>query len=350
MRVSSGPCGRGNPRRGLAAWRRGFWMAMALVLLGPAARPSPPSAEDSSAPLPDTLQRVWYTTNQKNAPGRRFRLNGDLKLGQSSLDFDTGKRTLSIPMDQVHTISFGRMRRDVDTDWAVLAVGKPSPTHLVGFRDGRKLGFGQRTGEIYEAIKGALERAAAAQYDVPAGFSTFEGIEDQLTLALPEGWEAYLQSLVFVDDRAPWGTTVFSSRPVPQDPADRASTLQRVLDAAVPSFFLDRREAGKRTSCKGLSAGTREELLASASSLLGSGATVAEAPRVEPVSIGGCSGLRILASGTSAGGAGVVLDLRAVAQRDTLFVFGQRRPAASGEEHSRPFDAAVGSMKFSAAQ
>ena len=102
-------------------------------------------------------------------------------------------------MERIHFISFGKLKGDVDTDWVVFSVGVAPPYGIVGVKDGRKLGFGTRTRELFENLRDVARELSAAQFRVPAGYRAYEDPAGECSLAIPEEWSEYLRSMVYVD-------------------------------------------------------------------------------------------------------------------------------------------------------
>ena len=66
--------------------------------------------------------------------------------------------------------------------------------------------------------------------------------------------------------------------------------------------------------------------------------------------MGGCEGLHIVGRSRRGDGNELVLELFAVARRDTLYLFGLRALAQHHEDFRAPFATAVASVKFSVAR
>lgn len=349
--------------RSLKALALAAALVSCLVTAATGAEPAPAQAVQpkASATAPKTIEKVWYRNEKRSGLGNPFHFAGDLTLGERSLQLKARKKTITIPMEAIHVLSFGKMEGDVDTDWAVLGLKAAGGVRRVGFRDGRKLGYGQRTEEIYESIRQALKQAGAAQYQVPAGYRTYEALESQLTLAMPQDWTGYILSLVMSEERAPWGTIIFSAEPILSVERSAAGelksqenpqALQRVLAGGMPAFFLEREPAAKGTTCKGLSQEALSKLMerAERDAALGDGGTWLEPPRSEQASMDGCSAVRIQGRCRRADGHEVRLDLRAVAHGDTLYLFGLRAPAEDDKLYREPFETAMASVRFSVAR
>jgi hypothetical protein len=313
--------------------------------VGPAERPD--------VTLPITVDQVWY-----RAGGDRE--SGQLMVTSEGLEFTARERTVIIPLDRIHVLSYGKMKGDVDTDWVVMAVGVTPPLELVGLRDGRKLGFGSLTEELYDKLLAAARKVGFAQYRVAPGFEVYEDPGGECAVAIPEDWSAYVQSMVVVEDRAPWGTTILSSEPIrvareePGGPsrsvADPAA-LRRAIDGRAPAFSIERSEASRGMRCDGLSKRGRAEVLerAARDRLFGRGYQALQQPTASEARVADCAGLHVVGRSRAPDGVEMVLEQYVAADRGTLFTFGLRAPADRLEEFRGPFDAAVASAKLSVA-
>jgi len=321
----------------LEAAARGAVLALLLplvLLLSP-----PPVAAASEAPdevaLPLTLDRVWLRLGSGAGLGRGFKSLGDLVVTAEELEFVTRKRTVFIPMERLGVLSYGKMKGDVDTDWAVIALGRGTPPELIGVRDGSKLGYGARTRSIFLRLKAALKAAAAGPYRVPAGFAAYEGLDDTCALAVPADFQATVQSIARVGSRTPWGHVTFQA---PQG------------SGAAPAFFFERSEAARGSDCGGLTASAREALAARARSDDVWAAGSAPEVVVEPARIDGCEGLRVLARGRGTDGGETVVELLSAASGSMQVTFGLRAPAERAAEFRAPLAGSLATFRFGVAR
>jgi hypothetical protein len=249
------------------------------------------------------------------------------------------------------------MKGDVDTDWALLTVGVTEPYDLVGFRDGRKWGFGRRTAEIYQQIRAAIKQLSAAQYRTAPGYKTYEDPDQGCALAIPEDWSTYIESLVVISNRSPWGTTIVSEQPIRAieetadgevKAVDDLELLDAILAGESPGFFIERSPAGRGMRCTGFSKNGREQMLSRAREdiVFGEHYDTLEQPSATAVIVGGCDALRMFGRSRRADGAEVVLDLVAVARGDTLYLFGLRALADRYADYRRTFAEAMATLKF----
>jgi len=341
---------------------RSRWLApaaVALVLSVPVglSRGQDAGAASEAVAIPTTIERIWYRAAKKQgfAKLKAIKVTGDLTITSEGLEIVGKKDSISIPLESISMLSYGTMGRDVDTEWAVMEIDTGGGSQRVGFRDGSRMGYGHKTREIYETLRRLMKQLTAAQYRVPEGYEAFDELDHQFTIAIPEGWSNYLQSVVIIGDRMPWGRIIFSAEPVRRDPQAREGdgvSLESVQRGEAPAFFLDRREARKGKACSGFTPPQRAELLEQVNSelRLDGGFEPTGQPELSPFSVNGCKGLKIVARSRDADGAERVLDLRAVSDGETVFVFGMRGSAAHVERNRDPFETSVASLKFAVAR
>ena len=329
-----------------------------LVVAGLAAAPAVAAPETS---LPLTVEHVWFRTVKGQSLIRFSNSKGDLTIGPDGISFSTHKKTTEIPIDRVQQITYGKIKGDVDTKWVLLGIGEKRADAIVAVRDGRKLGYGQKTWEIYERMKAALEQLSAAQYRVPQGYRAFADFSRQFTLAVPEPWDAYVESLVYVGERAPWGTIVISSEQIrrharPDGDGAMTAVDERALDRArageIPAFFIERMPVESGMRCKGFSEKGLERLLelAAEGSLFHGGGKLAANPTASPEIIDRCKGLRIRGRVEAEDGTQTEIDLHAAAEGDTLFVIGLRAIPERYEEYREVLDSSLATLMFSVAE
>jgi hypothetical protein len=355
--------GRARLRRGRAAMGLPLLLALAWSAGGPipvfAADAESKESASAEPVFPQTIERVWYRSEEtrKRGGGRR---TGDLTISGDGLTFSARRGETRLSLDSIHRISYGKMRGDVNTDWVVLVVTDGESRHLVGIRDGRKFGYGTRTRQIYETLLAAVRRYGAAQYRVPDGFETYDELDHQFTIAIPEGWSSYHRSLVEVDGRAMWGEVLFMPGSAPKPSTIRLEgkgyVLQRSLNAVLSGenggFFVDRREAQSGMSCEGFTEKARNRLLMDATEdpLFPEDGGKEESTRTEPIVVDGCHGLRILRRSRQPGEPERVLDRVAVCRGETLYFFGLRSRADRYEADRKVYETSLASVRFSVAR
>jgi hypothetical protein len=308
-------------------------------------------AKADEVSLPLTIERVWFKASKKLVSS-----GGDLTISQEGLELVTQKKTLLIPLEDLYVLSWGRFKSDVDTDWAVLGIGASGPADLLAIRDGKKLGYGQRTRQIYESLQSALKQLGAAQYDVPPGFEAYDVFSQQFSMAVPQGWDQHVESLVVQGDGHSWGTTIFSSEEIEHPKPDSTGirlqddpNLQRVLSGEVPAFFVGRSTAESGMSCTGFTDKAKRKLLEReenrAADLLGY--PMVEPFTLTPATAGLCSGLRARGVSLRPDGDRVRIDIYLVANEETLYVAGVRLLDKHYEATRELFETAVSTIRFS---
>ncbi|NIM00388.1 MAG: hypothetical protein GTN89_05655 [Acidobacteria bacterium] len=234
--------------------------AFATMALQPAAQEA---ASASSIELPVSFERVWFRPADSGLAGGKQ--SGLLTVSEQGLEFSAKKQSHVLPWSRVEMISYGAMSGDTDTKWVVLALNPVAEQwSFIGYRDGRKMGYGGDTPKIFDAVVEGARRAGAGPFAVPEGTSTYITPGLQFTVALPNGWHASVVSSTLVDGRPLWGSTIFAPLDLEaarKDPAGAERATEAILAAAEPAVFLDRFEAGEGFSCRKLGRAGRRRLL-----------------------------------------------------------------------------------------
>ncbi|MCP3981261.1 MAG: hypothetical protein GY716_18325 [bacterium] len=337
--------------------RRSSVLLLLLAIVAPAAVAAPPVAEASSGEealrLPHTVERVWYRTDDKRtAKGRQFA--GDLTLTEDGIEIDGKKGQAFLPAESIRFVSHGTMRGDVNTVWTVLSMQRPGSTWVVGLKDGRKLGFGDRTAEIYDLLRRYTRQLGVGPYVVPPGHVAYDRLDRQFAFAHPEDWYPFHRTLVEIDEGTRWGTMIFaaekidppSAREAEEVSERRRQVLKRVDRGEVAAFFVDRRAVEKGMDCDGLSAGARKRLLeyAAEKNLLGKHAAALDAAAGTDSTAGGCAAVGFV--GTSGEHS---VELVAVTDGVTLMLFGSSVRSEIAGQVRDPLDTALSSLFFAAA-
>ena len=294
------------------------------------------AADAPSIGLPHTITRVWSRTAKKTKGLPGGRNMGDLTLTDEALEFvgNSEKSSFGVPMTDIRVVSYGKMKGDVDTDWAILEVQREGGPTLIGLRDGRRMGYGERTQEIFEAIRDATRQVGAAQYDAPQGFATYDGLDPYFTMVYPAGRSTVHRSVIQTPDQV-LGVLEFVSA------EDEASVIR-----------LERSDVRPGMSPRGFSEKARARLLESTlkSPMLDEGYELLEPPRVEPASIDQRQGLRVLVRTRDAEGRGTLLDQRFFVDARTLYTLALRCPLTRQDAELRTLEAMAGSFRFSLAR
>lgn len=251
-------------------------------------------------------------------------LGGSTHSKASNDSFHAVKKTLDsagIKINRVRTLrSFGNVDGyilELDSDGYSL-LKKPSyaavDEHAIVIKKTNSLVYGREAQEV-----GDLQQ--------------YSGMKDQFELALPKGWSVYDQGMVLSSKPSKTGLpVVFCSEPIDGKAmlsGDRravekvADQLASVETGALAGFILDRLPAKQGMSCHGFDATAQKMLLdlMGTEPMFGPGRITRGKPHAEPLVIGGCQGLRIKGKGTARTGDGRSLDVFAVSDGETLFLF-----------------------------
>lgn len=195
--------------------------------------------------------------------------------------------------------------------------------------------------------------ASLGATESPGGFTRFDELQEQFTIAVPEGWHSYNQIREMDGTDGPAGRVIFSAEEIPglhlarvkgtdyeieyKDPERSAAARGVALEldtGRLPSFIVDR--IPLQRSRKGMSCASFTKRFARSAALyqvgpdrgLSGRAAPVQFPdgfEIEPIAkIGGCQGFRIRGESTigeTPGGAKWVVDVRAVSDGKTLFLF-----------------------------
>ncbi len=334
---------------GRAALSAGLLLALVMQGLGS----HPAAATGNEAPsFPRTLEKVWYRT----ASGRSA---GDLTITPDTLEFFGKKRSFSIPFSAISMISLGKMQGDLNNDWVVLALDQGETRELVGIRDGRKLGYGQRTEDMAEVILTAARRYAWAQFRAPPEFEAYSELDHVFAMGVPRGWSSYHHELVSVGSAVVWGTVVFTPRelttatgpPASDDETKRDRALAQIQSGELTAWVVHRMEAVGGMSCDGFSDKAQRTLGSWIANdpFFAEPFQIDEPPRFESTTLGPCAALRLLArSGT--GGEDPLLDLRVGSHNGMAILVGLRSTAARYATDVELFARALATFEFAVAR
>ena len=184
-------------------------------------------------------------------------------------------------------------------------------------------------------------------------------MEDQFTVVLPEGWAVYDQTAALSRMPSPFGLVYFSAEPLPSPgektlKPDDFPRFQRVDSGDVPSFFVDRHPAGKGMSCSRLTRGARLEIeqMVARDSIFGGLARqmlLPKRPQTSPVELAGCQALKLEGRGRiGPENAEWMMDVRAVSDGKTLYLFALRNTADNFARNGDAFEAALATLRLAA--
>lgn len=171
---------------------------------------------------------------------------------------------------------------------------------------------------------------------VPEGFETYEGLKEQFVLSLPVGWSVYNQVEALTGSPGETGTVAFSaetldSKAIPEamksGDQERINKLMEQLArleiGEAQGFFLERLTAKKGMSCSGFETKAEKKVLKlmGTDPMFGPDRTTHQEPQGEPVTIGGCQGLRFKGKGETRSGDPKIFDVFAFSDGKVLYLF-----------------------------
>ncbi len=229
-------------------------LGIAMVLgSGAAASDAQTSETESSIDLPVSFDKIWFRPGPDSGLGGG-KQSGLLTISEDGLEFLAKKQSHLLPWSRVEMISYGRMSGDTDTKWVVLSLNPVAGQwSFIGYRDGRKFGYGGDTTRVFDAIVEGLRMSGSGPFAVPQGHSAYVTPFLQFSVALPEGWQHYSVSQTYLDGLPTSGRTIFSPLDLEQDHA-------AIHSGSEPAVFLDRFEAGESFSCRRLGKAGRRKL------------------------------------------------------------------------------------------
>ena len=206
--------------------------------------------------------------------------------------------------------------------------------------------------ELSLAILAALAiNAFAANPDQP----TVIRVGEQFTISLPDGWNAYDQSAAVLGTAGNTGMVIFSAEPL-TSPGQATAEIDQLAKAdrgEMLSFFVDRQRAERGMSCEKLSRSAiynigmkiiQDPAVGAVRRYVG-----ALAPAHTPVAIGGCQGVRFqVESGKGDAARHWMIDVRAVSDGTTLYLFALRNPIHHYARNLEIFDAAMATVHLTA--
>jgi hypothetical protein len=197
----------------------------------------------------------------------------------------------------------------------------------------------------------AAAPSRAQQDTVPAA----GGVRDQLEITLPDGWSTYDQTEGVTGKPSALGVVIFSSQPLvsPGATTPDLPTLAKMDLGEIPSFFVDRQEADKGMKCEKLSRsavyhiGTMVNQDPSVSTLGRKLFGATQEPAHTNIEIGGCRGVRFrLEANKKDPAKHKVVDVRAVSDGKTLYLFSLRNKGEHYATNLAAFETALASVRF----
>jgi len=205
---------------------------------------------------------------------------------------------------------------------------------------------------VWVLLVACLSAPAWAGGQSAAGFVLYEGLKEQFTLELPQGWHVFNQS-----GSPEYGVVVFSalSMRIPAEGMDEAALgakmrkqMAQVDSGELPSFFVDRYPVKRGMSCDDLSKKARKKMLRvlTRATAFGKGSKLLNRPEAEPISLGGCQGLKVLVRAQTAEGREFVMLIYTVSHGQTTYDFALRNRKEYFEKNRPVFEKALSTLKI----
>jgi hypothetical protein len=196
-----------------------------------------------------------------------------------------------------------------------------------------------------------------AQATLPDGFALYEGQKDQFTIAIPPGWVARDRSQILQlkeSSPSPFNITYFYLPPqnTPQDaatPEELRKTIRGIATGDIPAFFVQKLQAEDGMSCDGFSEKAQRSVfnILNSDTMFSLRALIVELPRSEPISLGGCKGVRVYGTGQADGESTPrTTDINAVSDGKILYLFALRATADNYKKNAEIFKKSVSTAKI----
>ena len=212
-------------------WRWVFAAIAVVCAAAPAVLAQPVVPVDDSIL---TIQKVYLSAKPAKKTRVRFlggRRLGTLKVYEDRFVFIGKKGEQELPFDKIRIAYDDVLPGDVDTHWAVLLLEDGLPAKWWAIRDGKSLGFGQRTPDIVKQIVKALRDHGGGQFRTADGWQPYTRVDQRVAFAIPEGWDR------FVDDETTEGELLLGGNYRFRPPGgDGRYELRVALERPVPGF------------------------------------------------------------------------------------------------------------------
>jgi len=206
------------------------------------------------------------------------------------------------------------------------------------------------------AIAVALTSTVAVPAPLQEPLVPFEGLKEQFTISLPAGWTVYNQTEVLSGKPGPHGMLFFSAEPVakPGEKIADQAALRRVDTGEIPSFFVDRHLAMKGMSCSKFKADYEVATMVGNDPVFGGAMRRMLRPlppKSKRVELAGCQGVKIEGRGhMGPEKTEWVIDVRAVSDGKTLYLFSLRNTATNYSKNLETFERALATLKLSSSE
>jgi hypothetical protein len=194
--------------------------------------------------------------------------------------------------------------------------------------------------------------------DVPG--TVYDGNKDQFTITLPQGWNGFDQTQALLRQESKIGVVIFSAEDLSlnvitndQEALKARRKILAEMDlGAIPSFFVDRQPAEAGMTCFGLSPQAARRLITKLKGdpIWEKGRRVVQNLAPAPLSLGGCEGLHIRGSTQKKDGTEWVMDVRAVSDGETLYLFSLRCVRSYFEQNVGLYESALETLRLAAAK
>lgn len=108
------------------------------------------------AKLPQTFEKVWYRPKNKGASLKAYTHIGTLIIGKEALEFNCEKKQLTIPYSSILEVRWEKVGMDWVNSWAVIRFDAEGSKGFAAFKDGKSLGWGGESDDIYRKLKQAF--------------------------------------------------------------------------------------------------------------------------------------------------------------------------------------------------
>ena len=331
-----------------------------------------------AAALPATFETVWYRPGKRGFSMKAYDATGTLTVSRETIEFKSDQKTLVISVGDVQSVSLDKITSSMNLAdpnlWGIVTLAVSGATEVAAFRDGHDMGSGGDTERIYMTLRSAAQASQTSSSvsavvapppsspaeplpetaaGLPEGFVLFEGMKDQFTIALPEGWMAYDQDRLVKGAPGRFGLVYFLPSEVLGAETGKLASAEviRGMDTGeTASFFLQRQPADEGMSCSGFSPKAEAKLvkLISGDSVFRKTATVTEPPHAAPAPVAGCRGLRIRGSSQLPGGPSWVTDVHMASDGQTLYILSLRNHTGNYNKNVEVFQKAIATAKLTA--
>jgi len=106
--------------------------------------------------LPQTFEEIWYRPEKKGFSFKAFTHIGKLNIGKDILEFSCKEKQLIIPYSSISEVRWEKVGSDWVNSWAVVRFDVEGSKGFAAFKDGKSLGWGGESDDIYRKLKQAF--------------------------------------------------------------------------------------------------------------------------------------------------------------------------------------------------